>query len=78
MKAISKEDLLEKNLIQSTLLEKEILLNNKHPFLVNLSYVFQTNMKIYFVMGLVRGGELKKILKRADRISEEHAKFYVM
>ena len=76
MKAISKADLLEKNLIESTLLEKEILLNHNNPLLVNLEYVFQTNMKIYFVMELVRGGELKKIMKRP--ITEEHARFYVM
>ena len=45
MKAMSKETLLEKDCVQSTLLEKEILLKANHPFLVGMSYVFQTQMK---------------------------------
>ena len=40
VKAISKDLLLDRNCIESTLLEKEILLENHHPFLVNMSYVF--------------------------------------
>jgi serum/glucocorticoid-regulated kinase 2 len=58
MKAISKDLLLDQNCIESTLLEKEILLENHHPFLINMSYVFQTQMKIYFVMRFARGGDL--------------------
>ena len=40
MKAMSKETLLEKDCVQSTLLEKEILLKANHPFLAGMSYVF--------------------------------------
>ena len=37
-------------------------------------------MKIYFVMELVRGGELKKIMfnKENKPLLEDHARFYVM
>ena len=36
-------------------------------------------MKIYFVMELVRGGELKKIMNKKNKpLVEEHARFYVI
>ncbi len=47
-----------------------------HPFLVGMSYVFQTEPKIFFVMRFVRGGELFMHLRNATRFPEERAKFY--
>ncbi len=47
--------------IESTILEKDILLNAKHPFLVGMDYLFQNDLRLYFVMPFVRGGELYKI-----------------
>ena len=57
IKSISKNLLLDRDCIESALLEKEILLNNEHPFLINMSQVIQTEMKIYFIMRLARGGD---------------------
>ena len=39
IKSISKNLLLDKGCIESALLEKEILLKNEHPFLINMSQV---------------------------------------
>ena len=49
-----------------------------HPFLVGMSYVFQTDYKIYFVQQFVPGGELYFHMKRANQFQEEHARFYAI
>lgn len=45
------------------MLEKQIMLEVEHPFLVNMDYVFQNDYRLYFVMPFVRGGELYKVMK---------------
>lgn len=58
MKAIRKDVLIETEMIESTQMEKTILEEGNHPFLVGAEYVFQTDMRIFFVMRYVIGGEL--------------------
>lgn len=65
MKSLRKDVILDYDQIESTKLEKEILLKADHPFLVGMEYVFQTDQKIFFVMKFVRGGELFMHLRRA-------------
>merc|ERR1719464_714875 len=48
------------------------------PSLVGMSYVFQTEQKVFFVMRFVRGGELFMHLRQVTRFPEERAKFYSM
>lgn len=78
MKSIKKEVMLENDQIESAKMEKKILLHNKHPFLVKMSYIFQTEDKVFFVMNLVRGGELFTILNKERRFNEEKVKFYAI
>jgi hypothetical protein len=42
MKSLRKDVILDYDQIESTMLEKEILLKADHPFLVGMEYVFQT------------------------------------
>ena len=78
MKVIRKDVLIEYDQIESTLLEKDILQKADHPFLVGMEYVFQTEMKIFFVMKFIRGGELFMHLRKARQFNEERAKFYTL
>jgi serine/threonine protein kinase len=43
MKSLRKDVILDFNQIESTLLERDILLKANHPFLVGMEYVFQTD-----------------------------------
>ena len=43
-----------------------------------MSYVFQTEQKIFFVMRFVRGGELFMHLRAVTRFPEERARFYAI
>ena len=78
MKSIRKDVMIENDQIESAKMEKQILLNNKHPFLVKMSYVFQTEQKVYFVMNFIRGGELFTHLNNEKRFAEDKAKFYAL
>ena len=78
MKSLRKDVILDYDQIESTLLEKDILMKADHPFLVGMEYVFQTDQKIFFVMKFVRGGELFMHLRKAKQFTEDQAKFYAM
>jgi len=78
MKSLRKDVILDYDQVESTKLEKDILLKADHPFLVGMSYVFMTEQKIFFVMRFVRGGELFMHLRQAQRFNEERAKFYTI
>eukprot|EP01098_Paradermamoeba_levis_P004393 TRINITY_DN1891_c0_g3_i2.p1 TRINITY_DN1891_c0_g3~~TRINITY_DN1891_c0_g3_i2.p1 ORF type:complete len:225 (+),score=63.20 TRINITY_DN1891_c0_g3_i2:119-793(+) len=58
MKILNKKTILERNDLEHTKAEKNILQKLVHPFLVNLYYSFQSEDKLYFVMDYVNGGEL--------------------
>lgn len=62
--------------VTSTLLEKEIMFECDHPFLVGMEYLFQNEMRLYFVMPFIRGGELYKIYQAQKRFEEPQVKFY--
>ena len=76
MKSMKKNILLEKDTVQSTLLEKKILENLNYQFLIGMVFCFQTEERIYFVMPFIRGGELFQHLHKSQYFSEETTKFY--
>ena len=71
MKSLKKDVLIDQDQIENTLLEKKILQNFEHPFLVSLIFCFQTEERIYFIMPFLRGGELFQHLKRFRVFDEE-------
>ena len=76
IKAIRKDVLLEYDQIASTLLEKDILFTADHPFLAGMEYLFQSEIRLYFVMPFINGGELYKIFQGERRFPENVVKFY--
>ena len=76
MKSIRKDILIDLNQIESTILEKDILFECDHPFLVGMEYMFQNETRVYFVMPFIRGGELYKIYQQKKRFTEKTVKFY--
>jgi len=41
-----------------TKMERDILVDVRHPFIVHLEYAFQTEGKLYLVLEFLRGGDL--------------------
>ena len=56
--------------------ERRILGNVKNPFIVNMSYAFQSDSKLFFVLEYCPGGELFFYLSKIGRFKEDAARFY--
>lgn len=41
-----------------TKMERNILVDVEHPFIVRLQYAFQTEGKLYLILDFLRGGDL--------------------
>jgi serine/threonine protein kinase len=76
MKRIRKDVLIEKKQIENTHNEKKILLNLEHPFLLGMSYVIQNDLRIYFFLDFIEGGNLYQNLFRVKRFPEKIVKFF--
>ena len=62
--------------MESTKLEKHILSTSSHPFIVQMHYVFQNDLRIYFLMDLIKGGELFSLILAEKRFPIERVRFY--
>jgi serine/threonine protein kinase len=76
MKSIRKDIVLEHDSLENLHLEKTILNQVNHPFIISMEFVFIKSLRIYFIMDFIQGGELFKHLSEQRRFSEERAKFY--
>lgn len=78
MKSIRKQDILDPESLEHTIIERKILEMVNCPFLVKLEYAFQTDDKIFFVMPFMKGGEMFQHIRDCKRFSEERAQFYTV
>ena len=77
MKCIRKDVILKNENMDSLKLEKEILYEMNHPFIVGMDYVFSDETRIYFLMDFVKGGELFRHLVKVRRFSHHQAQFMI-
>ncbi|GFO28242.1 ribosomal protein s6 kinase [Plakobranchus ocellatus] len=62
---------------QRTKMERDILADVNHPFIVRLHYAFQTEGKLYLILEFLRGGDLFTRLSKEVMFTEEDVKFYL-
>lgn len=62
---------------QRTKMERNILVDVGHPFIVKLHYAFQTAGKLYLILDFLRGGDLFSRLSKEVMFTEEDVKFYL-
>ncbi|KAG5891958.1 hypothetical protein JTB14_002229 [Gonioctena quinquepunctata] len=60
-----------------TKMERNILVEVEHPFIVKLHYAFQTEGKLYLILDFLRGGDLFSRLSKEVMFTEEDVKFYL-
>jgi len=76
LKVLIKAAIIERNQVEHTIAEREILELIDHPFLMKLYWAFQTEQKLYLVMDYLRGGELFFHLKNERRFPESRSMLY--
>ena len=76
LKSQSKAAIIDNNLQDHVLMEREILMQLDHPFILKLVCAFQDDYYIYFLLELLIGGELFTFLRKHQRFSEPTMKIY--
>ena len=76
MKIIKKNHVSLKKVETSTMLERDVLVKVRHPFIVKLRHAFQSDEKLYLVMTYVSGGELFWHLHDQGAFNEDVSRFY--
>ncbi|XP_020838863.1 ribosomal protein S6 kinase alpha-1 isoform X2 [Phascolarctos cinereus] len=76
MKVLKKATLKVRDRVR-TKVERDILADVNHPFVVKLHYAFQTEGKLYLILDFLRGGDLFTRLSKEVMFTEEDVKFYL-
>ncbi|XP_019350616.1 PREDICTED: ribosomal protein S6 kinase alpha-3 isoform X5 [Crocodylus porosus] len=76
MKVLRKATLKVRDRVR-TKMERDILVEVNHPFIVKLHYAFQTEGKLYLILDFLRGGDLFTRLSKEVMFTEEDVKFYL-
>uniref|UniRef100_A0A915AEL2 non-specific serine/threonine protein kinase n=1 Tax=Parascaris univalens TaxID=6257 RepID=A0A915AEL2_PARUN len=76
MKVLKKATLKVRDRMR-TKMERNILAQIHHPFIVRLHYAFQTEGKLYLILDFLRGGDLFTRLSKEVMFTEEDVKFYL-
>lgn len=74
MKQMRKDEILKYDKLKDALMEKEILQEMNHPFVLGLDFCFQSETKVFFVMPFARGGDLFQHLSDTTNFSEARAR----
>lgn len=75
MKRIRKDLLIETGQIENTMNEKTVLLRLQNPFLLGMSYAYQSEFRLYFFLEYISGGDLYDNLVKVKRFQEDQVKF---
>ncbi len=76
MKVLKKATLKVRDRMR-TKMERNILVDVNHPFIVKLHYAFQTEGKLYLILDFLRGGDLFTRLSKEVMFTEEDVKLYL-
>jgi protein-serine/threonine kinase len=76
MKVLSKQKIVENNLVRYALTERNIMSVAEHPFIVGLNYAFQNNEKLFLILDYCPGGDLAEYLQIEKTFNEDKAKIY--
>lgn len=77
MKVYSKHKIVRNGLLKFLFLEKRILINFDHPFIIKVHHAFQTLRKLYLVMDYCRFRDLGQYLTKFEKIPEYQARIMI-
>ena len=77
IKQLNKQFLINQKQIKYAIGECKILRYLRHPFIIKMSYAFQTPKNLYMVLELCPNGDLMTHLSERSRFAESVARFYI-
>jgi serine/threonine protein kinase len=77
IKMMAKERILTNHKrMERALMERQVLVKTKHPFIIQMYAAFQTRTHLFFVLEFCAGGELFFHMMKRNRFDESTARFY--
>lgn len=76
VKAISKSKIIMQNLILSIEMEKRILLQTDHPFIMKMVCTLKDENFIYFLMEFIKAQELFDVIRYIGLLNKQQTQFY--
>ena len=74
---MSKVKIIDKKSEKNIILEKNILVKLKHPFIVNMICTFQDYDNLYLLMDLFTGGDLRYHFNKKGKFLEAELRFFI-
>lgn len=69
--------MVEKNVVEFVMNEKNILSQVSNDFIVRGVYTFQSTKFLYMVMEFMKGGDFSSLLESVGAFDEDSAKYYL-
>ena len=77
LKEMFKVKVIDRRSEFSIMSERNLLSKLKHPFIVNMHFAFQDFSKLYLVMDLLTGGDLRYHIAKIKTFTEIQTKFFL-
>jgi serine/threonine protein kinase len=77
IKVLDKEKMVEKNVTEFVMNERDILNQVNNEFIVRGVYTFQSKKYLYMVMEFMKGGDFNNMLQEIGYFDQDRAKFYL-
>lgn len=77
MKALKKEFLIDKNEINTVIINKQMIQKLDYEYLIGCVACFQTDERIYFILKLIEGENLSNYILNNRSSSEDQIKFFI-
>lgn len=78
LKMLKKSKIEQRNQKTHVGIERSILIEIQHPFIIRMIYTFQSEKMLYFALEYCPGGELFNLLQKKRKFSEDCARFYIV
>lgn len=77
LKCVARKSVVQLNQQEHIRLEREILAENDHPFIIKLVRTFRDKSYLYFLTELITGGELYDAIRKLGLLSRSQSQFYL-
>jgi len=76
-KTLRKSDMIDKNLVDQVITERNILATTKNPYVVQMYYAFQNKHNLFLYMEYLPGGDCASLLENVGYFDPGMAKLYI-